>query len=147
MRCWFTPPSLLPLRLSGVEALPQVSQHRRQPGCRDGDRDGECVKVNIVHKHGVQVLLMSVCVFFQVGQAKDSSLTNLLIDYLMGESDGMPKVINTRWNTAACDLLSTMRLSWYIHCFNSFLMYSSLTLALSFSSSGVRSVSQWVALL
>ncbi|TKS68140.1 WD repeat-containing protein 19 [Collichthys lucidus] len=26
-----------------------------------------------------------------VGQAKDSSLTNLLIDYLMGESDGMPK--------------------------------------------------------
>ncbi|TMS23823.1 WD repeat-containing protein 19 [Larimichthys crocea] len=36
----------------------------------DGDRDGECVKV---------------------GQAKDSSLTNLLIDYLMGESDGMPK--------------------------------------------------------
>ncbi|KAL3996433.1 class B basic helix-loop-helix protein 2 [Sarotherodon galilaeus] len=26
-----------------------------------------------------------------VGQAKDSSLTNQLIDYLMGESDGMPK--------------------------------------------------------
>uniref|UniRef100_A0A8D0A626 WD repeat-containing protein 19 n=1 Tax=Sander lucioperca TaxID=283035 RepID=A0A8D0A626_SANLU len=30
-----------------------------------------------------------------VGQAKDGSLTNQLIDYLMGESDGMPKVINT----------------------------------------------------
>lgn len=28
----------------------------------------------------------------QVGQAKDEALTNLLIDYLMGESDGMPKV-------------------------------------------------------
>lgn len=35
-----------------------------------------------------------VCVS-QVGQAKDSSLTNQLIDYLMGESDGMPKVIDT----------------------------------------------------
>ena len=34
---------------------------------------------------------MCVCVF-QVGQAKDLSLTNQLIDYLMGESDGMPKV-------------------------------------------------------
>ncbi|KAG7241299.1 hypothetical protein INR49_025817 [Caranx melampygus] len=31
-----------------------------------------------------------------VGQAKDSSLTGQLIDYLMGESDGMPKVINTQ---------------------------------------------------
>jgi len=34
---------------------------------------------------------MCVCVF-QVGLAKDLSLTNQLIDYLMGESDGMPKV-------------------------------------------------------
>ena len=28
----------------------------------------------------------------QVGQAKDDLLTNQLIDHLMGESDGMPKV-------------------------------------------------------
>lgn len=28
----------------------------------------------------------------QVGQAKDELLTNQLIDHLMGESDGMPKV-------------------------------------------------------
>ena len=27
----------------------------------------------------------------QVGQAKDEQLTHQLIDYLMGESDGMPK--------------------------------------------------------
>lgn len=39
-------------------------------------------------------MCVSVCVL-QVGQAKDISLTNQLIDYLMGESDGMPKVINT----------------------------------------------------
>lgn len=37
--------------------------------------------------------LKCVCVL-QVGQAKDSSLTGQLIDYLMGESDGIPKVIN-----------------------------------------------------
>ncbi|XP_073198367.1 WD repeat-containing protein 19 isoform X2 [Lepidochelys kempii] len=30
-----------------------------------------------------------------VGQAKDEALTNQLIDYLMGESDGMPKAKNT----------------------------------------------------
>ena len=42
-----------------------------------------CVRVRVrVH----------VCVCFQVGQAQDLSLTNQLIDYLMGESDGMPKV-------------------------------------------------------
>lgn len=36
---------------------------------------------------------MCVCMcVFQVGLAKDLSLTNQLIDYLMGESDGMPKV-------------------------------------------------------
>jgi WD repeat-containing protein 19 len=28
----------------------------------------------------------------QVGQAKDELLTSQLIDHLMGESDGMPKV-------------------------------------------------------
>lgn len=37
------------------------------------------------------ISFIDVCVF-QVGQAKDNSLTNQLIDYLMGESDGMPKV-------------------------------------------------------
>lgn len=44
--------------------------------------------------HSVQCSCVCVCVF-QVGQAKDNSLTNQLIDYLMGESDGMPKVIYT----------------------------------------------------
>lgn len=34
--------------------------------------------------------------FQQVGQAKDEVLTNQLIDYLMGESDGLPKVLNCR---------------------------------------------------
>lgn len=29
----------------------------------------------------------------QVGQAKDELLTSQLIDHLMGESDGMPKVL------------------------------------------------------
>ena len=29
----------------------------------------------------------------QVGEAKEDALTNQLIDYLMGESDGMPKVV------------------------------------------------------
>lgn len=42
----------------------------------------------------IQLSVFDVCAF-QVGQAKDSSLTNQLIDYLMGESDGMPKVIST----------------------------------------------------
>jgi len=28
-----------------------------------------------------------------VGRAKDEALTSQLIDYLMGESDGMPKVL------------------------------------------------------
>ncbi len=41
----------------------------------------------------VQSFFVFVCVL-QVGQAKDSSLTNQLIDYLMGESDNMPKVIS-----------------------------------------------------
>lgn len=41
------------------------------------------------------ISFIDVCVF-QVGQAKDSSLTNQLIDYLMGESDGMPKVTGLR---------------------------------------------------
>lgn len=38
-------------------------------------------------------MFFDLCVhLLQVGQAKDSALTNQLIDYLMGESDGMPKV-------------------------------------------------------
>lgn len=36
----------LSVRPSGPEPLPEVSQHWWQPGCRDGYRDGECVKVN-----------------------------------------------------------------------------------------------------
>lgn len=35
-----------------------------------------------------------------MGQAKDHSLTNQLIDYLMGENDGIPKV-NTVRNVSA----------------------------------------------
>lgn len=35
-----------------------------------------------------------------MGQAKDHSLTNQLIDYLMGENDGIPKV-NTVSNVSA----------------------------------------------
>lgn len=31
-----------------------------------------------------------------MGQAKDHSLTNQLIDYLMGENDGIPKVSTVR---------------------------------------------------
>lgn len=86
-------------RLSGSEALPAVSQHGGQRGCRDGHRDGESVQLyTSVHVLNDQVLSKYVSVF-QVGQAKDSSLTNQLIDYLMGESDGMPKVINTDTDT------------------------------------------------
>ena len=51
-----------------------------------------CVCVSLCACVCVSVCLcVCVCVF-QVGQAQDLSLTNQLIDYLMGESDGMPKV-------------------------------------------------------
>ncbi len=92
-----------------------------------------------------------VCVF-QVGQAKDSSLTNQLIDYLMGESDGMPKVINTleHWSPlsclSGCYFPSNVILLWYIQCeisvlyifflFNVFITRSP-SHCLSFSLSGV----------
>lgn len=45
-------------------------------------------------------MLFDLCVLLlQVGMAKDSSLTNQLIDYLMGESDAMPKVTR-QWAVA-----------------------------------------------
>lgn len=80
---------------------------------------------------------MDVCVS-QVGQAKDSSLTSQLIDYLMGESDGIPKVINT--------------LEDLDHCFILFKYHLSSPRCLSFSLFGVCAVSlseqlcQWVGL-
>ena len=38
------------------------------------------------------ITLLFDCMKFQVGLAKDDALTHQLIDYLMGEVDGMPKV-------------------------------------------------------
>lgn len=122
--------------LSGSEALPAVSQHWGQRGCRDGHRDGECVQLNT----SVRVLndeVLSKYVFvFQVGQAKDGSLTNQLIDYLMGESDGMPKVINTltHWSLLSFQSQMWMWLSQQYHfvVINSLLQF--LNTILSFSS-------------
>lgn len=39
-----------------------------------------------------QLQLICDCLVFQVGQAADEVLTHQLIDFLMGEADGIPKV-------------------------------------------------------
>ena len=39
----------------------------------------------------LHVVLTTTFISFQVGRAKDEQLTHQLIDYLMGETDGMPK--------------------------------------------------------
>lgn len=70
------------------------------------------IPVHIPNDVTIKSSVLDACVP-QVGQAKDSSLTNQLIDYLMGESDGMPKVIpppsllaSSQWMILRCDLSS-----------------------------------------
>ncbi|TNN69397.1 WD repeat-containing protein 19 [Liparis tanakae] len=48
------------------------------------------IQVHVPNDVTIKSSVLDACVP-QVGQAKDSTLTNQLIDYLMGESDGMPK--------------------------------------------------------
>lgn len=55
MLCSF---SFFSVWFSGPEPLPQVSQHRRQPGCGDGYRDCELVKEN----DGANTILLSLMI-------------------------------------------------------------------------------------
>lgn len=71
----------------------------------------------------------------QVGQAKDELLTSQLIDHLMGESDGMPKV------------LKTFSLLAFLSVFITILLYSALFLPImAFASQTYKIFSLNVAL-